>query len=1222
MIVAYCTILILFFAKSTLSAVICDSLNPFPNYRVLDETELSKFNLLSQPCTAACTSGYFGDFCDSITNNLPATRGPWNSIGYFVDSTTARKTALDTSDVKYIQYSSKEDGAIIGLRTPTYSSSALISISLFSKIATPILFPHTPTGSLDAIRITRSGEIYLSRSDSHSGPFNIAIYEKPGIATKLFTISERVVLMEIFLDKGMNTTIMYTGSSNIIAYFPNGQSTVWAISVLGITGLACGWGCPNSIYFTVSNTVKQITSGGIISPLITDTHPIYCLASVPSLNTIFYLSGTEVKQASMYGTGSTQSTKYNEIITGATATSCSLDISDSLTEVLLVQSTALYTQSTLQLGCPYKQTTKAITAVNSSACISCPDAPDNGYILIDSVSCDWECSVGYTKSGSLCIQNSIPAPCPAYHRFSISSQTCVPSAIPWAMEGQYVQSVQEGPTLTVSPITYVPYLQSTDPSTEYNYMSGNSILYFSKTLSYDSGALTLQPRALTSSSCSYHTTVREDYIIKANTGVIWLGFNVRDSSPTKHCLWMITPNHATKQASITNFWQLSGKLCSVDSSGEHSKVFALLCTSNYILQANYLVTSSTLTVLAGKLPSGYRDGPAQVSLFNAPSSILYANKRLYVADKYNCVIREIDIDRQMVYTSAGQQGVCIRKDSTDTGENSGLAYPTRLFSTPYDGYIIFFDKYINYEGSDTVRQFHTYTHAVRTVMTLSQGDVTSALVQPSGRIVIAYQANYHEIYAKTADCPAGFVSLAGNALSEAECLPCEAGKFSSKSQCLECTNPSCGNPWQVPVQCTLGKDSYCGNCTNKPSTTPSVYIKSGTGVYGNETDCGWAYLSPCPIGYFLNSSLAYCLPCPDWSTTSSTGSTSISQCTCLGGGSKNSQGTCVVPSVYKPGYAALPAPFSILPSCDAFDTTESPSRICPCQPGEYISQFYPKICSPCPDGLHSPDGVYCRACPSLQEPSLDKTTCRCSNGLQDIDYSSKTVLCACEQGKEFKNSQCTPCPSNHFHTETTVITESSQSKLCSACAPGTEAQPGSTQCTACLPGWLREDSMPSCNICQTQGHYATDPTSSTSCQPCLETCNGRRESPCPTSPSLFVCSDCPAPRQHASFNQERDCATSCDQGHYEKDGECTACTDYTVTNCPVISGFQVVPCSPYADSECRDCLNLSKPLYYSQWGLDCTWTCIEGYKTSKALPDGSLECVKEGSWSLWDLFTI
>ena len=46
----------------------------------------------------------------------------------------------------------------------------------------------------------------------------------------------------------------------------------------------------------------------------------------------------------------------------------------------------------------------------------------------------------------------------------------------------------------------------------------------------------------------------------------------------------------------------------------------------------------------------------------------------------------------------------------------------------------------------------------------------------------------------------------------------------------------------------------------------------------NSCDCEWAYAAPCPVGSYLNTSLAYCLACPLWSATLAEGSTSLSQC--------------------------------------------------------------------------------------------------------------------------------------------------------------------------------------------------------------------------------------------------------------------------------------------------------------------------------------------------------
>jgi hypothetical protein len=50
-----------------------------------------------------------------------------------------------------------------------------------------------------------------------------------------------------------------------------------------------------------------------------------------------------------------------------------------------------------------------------------------------------------------------------------------------------------------------------------------------------------------------------------------------------------------------------------------------------------------------------------------------------------------------------------------------------------------------------------------------------------------------------------------------------------------------------------------------------------------------------------------------------------------------------------PMYNQPAFPFPILQQCSPA-IQESAYQICPCEPGYYIAQIYPKICSPCPKG--------------------------------------------------------------------------------------------------------------------------------------------------------------------------------------------------------------------------------------------------------------------------------
>ena len=295
---------------------------------------------------------------------------------------------------------------------------------------------------------------------------------------------------------------------------------------------------------------------------------------------------------------------------------------------------------------------------------------------------------------------------------------------------------------------------------------------------------------------SYYLVSRDDYLIQATQGLIWLAFTVRGSYPTRHCLWLINPSRATMQASIPQFWEFSGSLCSVDS-GDNGMVYAILCNSNYVLQANY-TAGSAFTVLAGRFQPGFQDGQAAAALFNAPSSLVCTSRRVYVTDSQNCLIREIDVERGMVYTAAGNQGVCVRADSDDSGKSAGLVLPKGFTRTPFDGFVLFLDRY-SFEIYDTLRQFHTYYHTVKTVKKLTK-IFTSLLVQPTGKIVVAFQEQYYEIAAVESKTNSGYISLPGNALTASQCLPRQDGKFASGSTFSDCTVTACSPvPYQALV---------------------------------------------------------------------------------------------------------------------------------------------------------------------------------------------------------------------------------------------------------------------------------------------------------------------------------------------------------------------------------------------------------------------------------------
>jgi hypothetical protein len=334
-------------------------------------------------------------------------------------------------------------------------------------------------------------------------------------------------------------------------------------------------------------------------------------------------------------------------------------------------------------------------------------------------------------------------------------------------------------------------------------------------------------------------------------------------------------------------------------------------------------------------------------------------------------------------------------------------------------------------------------------------------------------------------------------------------------------------------------------------------------------------------------------------------------------------------------------PFPILPSCTSFDT-DTFTGVCPCQPGEYIQQIYPKICSTCPAGFYSPMGRDCRVCPYLTEPSSDQSTCRCAAGTHDVALTQAEPSCVCGPGKAFNPSTgCTNCPENTYNgairglaSGTFIISFISipEPMQCIQCPEGMWSPAGASECMQCPLGQFRQHLDTLCQSCP-MGTYAPNPSVS-QCVECSAECSGRRETKCPTDDNLLMCSDCPAPRENSAFNGKRDCATSCNTGFYELDGKCVECAPYSKATCP--EGNRLIDCTPYADAGCIGCVNTSMPLNFAVWSyvsnapggpsLSCAWECEAGFLPRHTpLPDGveaAWECVKAGDWSVWDIFTI
>lgn len=1231
----------------------CTSAMPYANMQYLTTAQRLRYGL-TDPCSIACQPGYYGDFCEPNTRFAEIPQGPWNSRGYFsVGTGILKQMTLDVSELAQLSYTSS-DSVLVGVYRQQLANSALVLVSLNSRATTKVLTAQ-PGAFIDAVQV-RYGRIFVARSASSTGPYAISILtgdlQGRQFGTDLFMpTTHRVSMLEVFQDKQMNTAFIYTTSNLVLACTPDQQCKQW-YSGSGVTGMVCGIDCPTSLYVSRSSSILKLTdNGATVTSLTAASHAtnINCLASVPGLNTLLYRVGSTVHQWS-----STQSktSTYSALLTlrAPTVSACTLDVSESSTQIILIENGVINTLETLQQPCDYQQTSLAVVSTAQSACAACPAPPANAYLVVGSPECQWQCVQGHTRRASQCV--AVPAPpCPA--RFTEEDGACLPSMMPWASPGHHVAWISQSPARSMTTgITqvYTPIKMAAGGGLAF--LATGQSLYASSTF----GALwtPLAPVLFTSpiSRCGDNTNNAYNLLVYQDP-LLFVGFTRRGLTPTQHCLWALdvselvsTWSLAAKPA-LVQYWSLGGALCSV-ALGAARSVYLLFCSAHYIMQSS--LGGERPTVLAGQTQAGYADGDARSSWFDSPSALAYFNARVYVADAGNCVIREIDVARSTTGVVAGVVGECQRQD----GVASRLGRPTVITATVYPGFFLLLDQ-IQDEAFPVVRQFHAYTGAVRTIRTAALAQA-SQLMSFVDRVQVATGESSSAVYdirVTETTCPQGTMSLEGNALTEAGCLACGSGRYSTGAACIPCSSVRCAGSGQMFVRCVGNVDSFCGACTNKPLDRPSAYTGPASS-FDSGSDCPWVYLPPCPVATFsaavyssliANVSSTVCVNCPPWSSTSADQRTSIAQCVCLGSGTLGADKTCTVPSPFTVMPAACPPlgpcaavtygrfPFPIIATCTSA-IMDTPFGVCRCQPGEHISQVYPKQCAVCPAHLHSPVGESCVRCPPYGEPSLDLASCRCVAGTYDIDLASDAIVCVCGEGMGFsKERGCHACEANRYSAALLTLGDTPwlQGKACVPCEPGTWAEPGSAGCLPCPPGTYLDGTVQQCAQCPA-GQHALDPASGSSCVDCEAACGGRKQTPCPTDARRFVCVDCPPPRANATPNGLDDCATACLEGFFEADGECAACSVFDGRSCPAAS--ILVPCGAYSDAACVPCANASMPLYYAQWvgaGQDgpstsCAWECLQGYsaRSSAWVGDGTdiWACAKEGTWSLFDLFTV
>jgi hypothetical protein len=135
----------------------------------------------------------------------------------------------------------------------------------------------------------------------------------------------------------------------------------------------------------------------------------------------------------------------------------------------------------------------------------------------------------------------------------------------------------------------------------------------------------------------------------------------------------------------------------------------------YIYMANYWghiitkmnIATREMSFVAGSLDNpGWADGVGANAQFFYPYGLTLLNNKLYVADWWNNVIREIDLTTNNVVTVAGEHGN--REWNDGIGLNAGLSV---LFGLTNDGTNIYFSD----SNSNTIRKLDPTTYEVTTL---------------------------------------------------------------------------------------------------------------------------------------------------------------------------------------------------------------------------------------------------------------------------------------------------------------------------------------------------------------------------------------------------------------------------------------------------------------------------------------------------------------------------
>lgn len=832
-------------------------------------------------------------------------------------------------------------------------------------------------------------------------------------------------------------------------------------------------------------------------------------------------------------------------------------------------------------SCPVGRTSQPGLAVLESDCVPCPSPPAFGFFAEEVSQCVPACPAGYDLRGDGCyLSDPASVDCDADGYTLSGGVACAPAPLPWSAPAS-----DPGPGVAVSSSKRAQAWDALDEYGEFRVLSSTKRL---ATQSNSDFCLllrsTIEQRGYVQDKPFFTQACGDDeehvlYLLAAGPKYLYAFLERPFGNTNRYVMWQVQKRDQTPAAGragqVWQTYKLPTRVCSaVVAPGEF--VYLALCGSTalaYVRQLDLMLTGGDpdipslvllgtqyvigrrVGLLIGSDEPGHRDGMRDQARFKGPLSIAGTSDpaRLLVADFGNCRVAEVVVDAPGSFlTRATTVGT-----AACFGGEFPLPYPRNIVSVLGGAAALFLTDRGLVQLDARMRRY---------VLVMPAEDLAAAVAEPrwiladqGGERLTLHNATHQAVLTREQfACPPRSRSRRG-----AECSLCPDETYSTGTQCVACSNPSCP-PGFGFVNCSDAADAFCRPCTE---SAPYPFR------YGPFCEVVPQY--PCPPGYFGFSDCFPCASRPLWMLGDGL-------CQCLNISLAANQ-TCAVPSPLpeRPQWVeAL--------RCTYLDANCTDL-------GCYLASAQPRQCLQCPAGKFAPDGLECSSCAGFRQPAPARDMCVCRPPSRVSDDGS---ACVCPAGHAAGGEPgCAPCQAGTVKEADTELPDDFgpfTEGRCSFCLPGEEPAHGSrVHCSPCPLGKYREGAMTLCGDCPDAPSFALDASTSASCRPCSRACApGESWDPCPVNSTFFACRPCVSASRYRQFvGAGERCEWSCQPGFYEYNGDCFPCTART---CP--AGFQLTPCSRLEDAHCRvPCRSDTKPADHSVWLPGCAWECEQGF---------------------------